>query len=231
MAKLLGKDNHSNEFFTSKELAYSSFLLLWNNLENKNVSKIVLGFTQNKTFGMYIGVKKAIEELKLNIQLFCLEDIPNIYNNELGIFDFFKIPKDFLNNSLLFDNTPYSKAIKIVEYCLKIKNLVFALSVAGFTGNNFVNKFNILYIYLTNSKYYDKNNSPKNFPTVIVCNSLNKITSDFRKKKDVSKIDKYKDKKVLSTTDIISILKYIDIEKKKIIRLSKEFYGGIRIKF
>jgi len=231
MTKLLGKDNHSNEFFTSRELAYSSFLLLWNNLENKNVSKIILGFTQDKTFGMYIGVKQAIEELKLNIPLLCLEDIPETYNNELGIYDFFKIPKDFFNNSLLFDNTPYSKAIKIVDYCLKIKNLIFGLAVAGFTGNNFINKFNILYIYLTNSKYYDKNNQPKNFPTVIVCNSLNKITSDFKKKKDIAKINKYKDKKVLSTTDIISILKYIDIDRKKIIKLSKDFYGGIRIKF
>jgi len=221
----------TNDHFTSRELAKESFLLTWNNLKQHNFKRIVLGFTQDKTFGMYLGVKEAADELKLNIEILVLSDIKGTYNEKEKIYDFFKIPKQLFNDSLIFDNTPYSKAVGIVEYLLKLKsNCVFALQCAGFTANNFLNKYDLLYLYICNTNFTDKEGNKRMFPTAIVCNQLGKISSNQRKKNNLSTIDKFKNNKVLSTTDIFTILKYFDIDKNKVIKLSNDFYGGILIK-
>jgi hypothetical protein len=180
---------------------------------------------------MYIGVIEAIKELNLNIEILTLEDIPDTYNTDIKMYDFFKIPKELFNNAFLFDNTPYSKAIEIIKYINSLRsNLVFALAIAGFTANNFLNKFDLLYIYLTKAIYYDNDNNGRNFPTAIICNKLNSLSSDYKKKENISDINSFRNKNVLSTTDVSTILKYFDIKKDKIIKLSDDFYGGILIK-
>jgi 16S rRNA A1518/A1519 N6-dimethyltransferase RsmA/KsgA/DIM1 with predicted DNA glycosylase/AP lyase activity len=184
---------------------------------------------------MYLGVKEAIEELEIKTEIYTLEDIKNTFNPKLKIRDFFKIKKEFLKNSLIFDNLPYNLTITIIEYILKLNkvkyNINFALACAGFTGNSFINKYDLLYIYLANARFYDKNGKNEHiFPTIILTNDIDKLTSNQKKKTNSQKIEVFRNKKILSTTDVFSLLKYFDIKKENIIKLSNEFYGGIKIK-
>jgi hypothetical protein len=180
---------------------------------------------------MYEGVKEALKELSLSFSIYTLKDIPNTFNPKMNIFDFFKIDPTFLQNSLLFDNLPYDKAITIVEYLLKLKNktTTFALACAGFTANSFLNKYDLLYIYIADAKFVSVDKQERYFPTCILCNDIDSLTSNQRKKQNMLTIEKFKNNKVLSSTDIFTLLKYMDIKKEQIIKLSNDFYGGILI--
>jgi hypothetical protein len=182
---------------------------------------------------MYLGVQEALNELGLEIPIYTLEDIENTFNPQLKFRDFFKVDKLFLKNCLLFDNLPYDKARQITEYLLKLNkegaNIVFALACAGFTANSFLNKYDLLYIYIAGAKFVGRNNEEKLFPTAIICNDINKICSNQNKKNNLVSLEKFRNKQVLSTTDVFAILKCFDIDKEKIIKLSNDFFGGILI--